>query len=202
MGSPLAYLREYLQVLQSLLWQGEVHHQGRFFTTEVSFSARGQIPVFIAALGPRAFRLAGEIADGALPYLCPLRYLLTTALSALSEGAAAAGRPRPPLVAYVPVVLTRDRATALQVGRQAVAFMTTLPDYRHMFAAAGFSLQEIDGVSDTLVESLLVFGEEDQVKDRLLELLAAGVDELTVDPLAVSDAAQERMRLARLIGQL
>ncbi len=78
--------------------------------------------------------------------------------------------------------------------------MTTLPDYRNMFAAAGFSLQEIDGVADTLVESLLVFGDADQVKDRLLELLAAGLDELTVDSLTVSDAAEERMRLARLIG--
>jgi F420-dependent oxidoreductase-like protein len=202
MGSPLAYLREYLQVLQPLLRQGEVHHHGHFFTTEVSLSARGQIPVFIAALGPRAFRLAGEIADGALPYLCPIPYLLNTALPALSEGAANAGRPRPPLVAYVPVVLTRDRATALQVGRQAVAFQTTLKYYRNMFAAAGFSLQEIDGVSDSLVESLLIFGDEDKVKDRLLELLAAGVDELTVDSLTVSDAAQERMRLARLIGHL
>ncbi len=202
MGSPLAYLREYLQVLQPLLRQGEVHHHGHFFTTEVSLSARAQVPVFISALGPRAFRLAGEIADGALTYLCPIPYLLNTALPALSEGAAAAGRPRPPLVAYVPVVLTQDRATALQVGRQAVAFMTTLKYYRNMFAAAGFSLQEIDGVSDTLVESLLVFGDEDQVKDRLLELLAAGVDELAVDSLTVSDAAEERMRLARLIGQL
>src|SRR6266581_2870035 len=197
MGSPLTYLREYIQVLQPLLWQGEVHHDGHFFTTEVSLSARGQIPVFIAALGPRAFRLAGEIADGALPSLCPLPYLLTTALPALREGAVAAGRPRPPLVAYVPVALTHDRATALQVGRQAGAFMTTLPDYRNMFAAAGFSLQEIDGVADTLVESLLVFGDADQVKDRLLELLAAGLDELTVDSLTVSDAAEERMRLAR-----
>lgn len=134
MGSPLAYLREYLQVLQPLLWQGEVHHHGHFFTTEVSLSARGQIPVFIAALGSRAFRVAGELADGALTYLCPMPYLLSIALSALSEGAAAAGRPRPPLVAYVPVALTRDRATALQVGRRAVAFMTTLPDYRKMFA--------------------------------------------------------------------
>lgn len=202
MGSPLAYLREYIQVLQPLLRQGEVHHHGHFFTTDVSLSARGQIPVYIAALGPRAFRLAGEIADGALPGLCPLPYLLTTALPALREGAAAAGRPRPPLVAYVPVALTHDRATAFQVGWQAFALRTTFTEYRKMFAAAGFSLQEIEGVSDTLVESLLVFGEEDQVKDQLLEVLGTGVDELTVDPLTISDATQERMRLARLIGQL
>jgi F420-dependent oxidoreductase-like protein len=203
MGSPLAYLREYLQVLHPLLRQGEVHHYGHFFTTEVSLAAPGQIPLFIAALGPRAFRLAGELADGALPFLCPIPYLLNTALPAISEGATAAGRPRPPVVAHVPVALTHDRAAALQAERrQDLAFRTTLKPYRNMFAAAGFSLQEIDGVSDTLVESLLVFGDEDQVKDRLLELLGTGVDELWVGPVTVSDATQERMRLARLIGQL
>lgn len=32
--------------------------------------------------------------------------------------------------------------------------------------------------------------------------IALNTDELTVDLMTVSDAAQERMRLARLIGQL
>jgi alkanesulfonate monooxygenase SsuD/methylene tetrahydromethanopterin reductase-like flavin-dependent oxidoreductase (luciferase family) len=71
---PLAYLREYIQVLRPLLQQGEVHHQGRSFTTDVSLSASSQIPILISALGPAAFRLAGEIADGAIPAYCPIPY--------------------------------------------------------------------------------------------------------------------------------
>ncbi len=71
MGSPLAYLREYLQVLQPLLRQGEVHHQGHFFTTEVSRWARAEAPVFIAALGPRAFCLAGKLRMARSPICVP-----------------------------------------------------------------------------------------------------------------------------------
>lgn len=71
-----------------------------------------------------------------------------------------------------------------------------------MFLAAGFSEQEITAVSDSLVESLLVFGDESKIKDRLLELLSTELDELTLGLVPISDPAQEQIRLARLIGQL
>jgi probable F420-dependent oxidoreductase len=202
MKAPLTYLREYAQVLRALLQQGEVHHQGRYFTVDVSLQAASQVPLLISALGPEAFRLAGEIADGVLPFMCPMPYLTTTALSALNTGAAAASRLRPPMVAHVPVAFAENRATALQVGRKAMGFYTTLPSYRNMFVAAGFSEQEITTVSDRLVESLLVFGDESRIRDHLLEQLSSGVDELTITLVPVSDAAQERTRLSRLIGQL
>ncbi len=202
MERPLAYLREYVQVLRPLLQQGEVHHRGRYFTVDVSLQAASQVPLLISALGPVAFRLAGEIADGALPALGPIPYLLNTALPAMRAGAVAARRDRPPVVAHVPIVFTEDRATALRAGRQAMAFPTTLPTYRNMFMAAGFSEQEITAVSDSFVESLLVFGDESKIKDRLLELLSTEIDELTVGIISVADAVQEEARLARLIGQL
>lgn len=53
-----------------------------------------QIPLLISALGEKAFRLAGEIADGAISWVCPVPYLLDTALSALRAGAEAQHRPR------------------------------------------------------------------------------------------------------------
>lgn len=202
MEHPLAYLREYAQVLRPLLQQGEVHYRGRYFTVDASLHASSQVPLLIAALGPRAFRLAGEVADGALPVMCPLPYLLNTALPALSAGAAAAGRERPPIVAWVPIAFTKDRATALQVGRQAMSIYPARPPYRNMFVAAGFSPQEIDSVSDSFIESLLVSGDKSRIQDRLLELLSSGIDELTIELIPVSDADQERTRLARLIGQL
>jgi alkanesulfonate monooxygenase SsuD/methylene tetrahydromethanopterin reductase-like flavin-dependent oxidoreductase (luciferase family) len=199
---PLAYLREYVQVLRPLLQHGEVHHQGRYFTTDVSLQASTLVPLFVSALGPVAFRQAGEIADGAITALCPISYLLDTALPALSAGAAKAGRPRPSIVAHVPIAFTEDRATALQAGRQLMNFFVSLPNYRNMFLAAGFSEQEITTVSDSLVEDLLVFGDESKIKDRLLELLSTELDELTLGLVPVSDPVQEQARLARLIGQL
>jgi probable F420-dependent oxidoreductase len=202
MEPPLAYLREYVQVLRSLLQEGEVHHQGRFFTIDAELAASAQVPLLIAALGPVAFRLAGEFADGALPAACPIPYLLDTALPSLRRGAASVGRERPSVVAHLPVVLTEDRETAFQVGRQAIRFNASLPTYRNMFLAAGFSEQEITTVSDRLIESLIVFGDESKIKDRLLELLETEFDELRISPLPVSDAVQEGIRLARLIGQM
>ncbi len=83
-----------------------------------------------------------------------------------------------------------------------MSFYTTLPACRRMFVAAGYSQQEIDTVSDSFVESLLVFGDESKIRDRLLELLSLGFDDLMIEPVPISDAAQEEKRLARLIGQL
>jgi len=200
--APLTYLREYIQVLRPLLQQGEVHHQGSYFTTNVSLQSSSQVPLLISALGPGAFRLAGEVADGALSFMCPVPYLLNTALPALSAGAEAVGRPRPPVVAHVPLAFTEDRASGLQAGRQAMSFYATRPAYHNMFMAAGFSEQEINPVSDRLIESLLVFGDESKVKDRLLEILSTGIDALAITLIPVSDAVQEGGRLAQLIGHL
>ncbi len=196
----LAYLREYVQVLRQVLHQGEVHHQGHFFTTDASLPASAQIPVFISALGSQAFRVAGEVADGALPYACPIPYLLNTALPAMNAGAAAASRPRPPLVAQVSVAFTEDRAIALEAGRQTLSFAAR--DYRNMFLGAGFSEWEIDTVADSFVEKLMIFGSESKIQDHLQQLLATEIDELAVSLVGVSDPAQEPVRLARLMSQL
>ncbi len=83
-----------------------------------------------------------------------------------------------------------------------MSFYPTRPAYRNMFVAAGFSEQELNAVADSFVESLLVFGDESKIRDRLLELLSTGVDELTISLVPVSDAAQEGTGLARLIGTM
>ena len=83
-----------------------------------------------------------------------------------------------------------------------MSFNASLPTYRNMFIAAGFSQQEITTVSDSLVEKLLVFGDESKIKDRVLEILSTEIDELTIALLPVSDPIREQTRLARLIGQL
>ncbi len=64
------------------------------------------------------------------------------------------------------------------------------------------SEQEITTLSDHLLESLVIFGNESKIKDRLLEILGTEIDELRIAPLPVSDPVQEGIRLARVIGQL
>jgi alkanesulfonate monooxygenase SsuD/methylene tetrahydromethanopterin reductase-like flavin-dependent oxidoreductase (luciferase family) len=106
MPSPLAYLREYVEVV----WEGRVDYQGRFFKVATLIPRPAQIPLLISALGEKAFRLAGEIADGAISWVCPVPYLLDTGLPALQAGAQAQHRPVPPLVAHIPVAMSTDEA--------------------------------------------------------------------------------------------
>src|SRR5260370_31210628 len=92
MPSPLAYLREYVEVMRQVLWEGRVDHQGKFFKVVTSFPRAAQIPLLVSALGEKAFRLAGEIADGAISWMCPVPYFLDKALPALRSGAQAHNR--------------------------------------------------------------------------------------------------------------
>ncbi len=94
MPSPLAHLREYVTVLRAALWQGQVHHQGRFYQVQASLPRTPRTPILISALREKSFHLAGELADGAISWMCPVPYLLEKALPALQAGAAKSGRPR------------------------------------------------------------------------------------------------------------
>jgi alkanesulfonate monooxygenase SsuD/methylene tetrahydromethanopterin reductase-like flavin-dependent oxidoreductase (luciferase family) len=151
-----------------------------------------------------AFQLAGQIADGALTWVCPVPYLLHTGVPALRTSAAAVGRSPPPLVAYVPVAVTEDRRAVLAGGHQMLDFYAKIPFYANMFSNAGFSLTSDQAVPDALVDSLVISGNESIVAARLTELLAAGLDELMVSLVRTTGAGDddEQTRLMQLIGRL
>ena len=79
---PLARTREYVEIVrralarQPLVYQG-THYQlplpdGPGKALKLGFRPpRAEIPIYLAALGPRNLRLAGEIADGWLGIFCP-----------------------------------------------------------------------------------------------------------------------------------
>ncbi len=202
MSSPLAYLREYVEVMRQGLWEGRVDHQGTFFKVATSFPRQAQIPLLISALGEKAFRLAGEVADGAISWVCPVPYLLDTALPALRAGAQAQHRPAPPLVAHIPVAISTDEAAVQAAALPHISFYTKAPFYAHMFAAAGFPVTA-DGTGITaLVKALVVAGNEAQVKKRVRELIASGLDELLLMLVPVADESREREQLIQVIGSL
>ena len=201
MPSPLAYLREYVEVMRQGLWEGRVDHHGRFFKVATSFPRQAQVPLLISALGEKAFRLAGEIADGAISWVCPVSYLLDIALPALRAGAQAQHRPTPPLVAHIPVAMSNDEA-AVQAAQQRFSFYTQAPFYVHMFAAAGFPVAADGTGVDALVKALVVTGNVTQVEKRVRELLASGLDELMLMLVPVADEVREREQLLQVIRSL
>src|SRR5438105_10390420 len=127
MKAPLVYLREYVEVLRRVLWEGRIDHHGTFFNVVFSLPRTAPIPLLVSALGEKAFRLAGEISDGAISWLCPVPYLLNKALPALRAGAEARQRLAPPLVAHTLLAMSTDRAAVRAATRQRALLYTTSP---------------------------------------------------------------------------
>jgi F420-dependent oxidoreductase-like protein len=202
MEAPLDYLREYVGVLRAALWEGQVDHQGRFLTARAKLNSAPRVPLLVSALGEGAFRLAGEVSDGAISWNCPIPYLLDVALPALRAGAQAAGRATPPLIAHVWVALNADAEAVRAAAKQRIGGYASLPFYANMFAAAGYPVQSDGTLGDALIEALVVMGDAEAIAARLHELLAAGLDELLLTMVNVGDSASERTRLFKLVGQL
>ncbi|MGZ3609833.1 MAG: LLM class flavin-dependent oxidoreductase [Ktedonobacteraceae bacterium] len=202
MSAPLEHLREYVDILRAILWQGEVDYHGRFFNVKTTFPRTPRTPILISALRTGAFHLAGEVSDGAISWVCPVQYLLEKALPALRSGAAKGGRPVPPLVAGIPVALSQDRKAVQAAARCQLSRYERLPFYANMFADAGFPIAPDGTMTDALIDSLVVYGDEAAIATRFAELLEAGLDELLVMNVQIADPDIEQVRLSRLIGQI
>lgn len=91
-----ARLKEALQLIEEL-WSGErVTFNGKYYTTEnatIYDLPEQKVPLWVAASGPAATRLAGRVADGFITTSGKPKELYTdTLLPALDEGAHKAGR--------------------------------------------------------------------------------------------------------------
>ncbi len=203
MGTPLNHLREYLTVLRDLLWFGRTDFEGNSYRVHLALppgTVPPRVPILISALRSHAFHLAGEIADGAISWVCPVPYLVNTALPAMRAGADAAGRPVPSLVGHVPVAMHTDQQAVRAAARTQFAVYGRLPFYRGMFADAGFPLGEDGALPDALLDELIVSGEPDAVRARLEAIQAAGVNELIVTHVPVADADAEMAALAAVLA--
>jgi alkanesulfonate monooxygenase SsuD/methylene tetrahydromethanopterin reductase-like flavin-dependent oxidoreductase (luciferase family) len=171
-------------VLRAAVETGAVHHHGDAYRVDLDLAAppaagSGPVPIALAALGPRMFELAGERADAALSWLCPPDYLDAVARPAVARGAAAAGRPAPPIVTHMTAVVAADAAEARQIARPAVTGFARSPAFAAMFAGAGLAPANGDGAPDALVDAVTVHGDEVGLTDRL-GALAERQDELLV----------------------
>ena len=206
MNRPLSYLREHLTILRALLWRGDVAHTGEFFTVKASLpdgAALPRTPLLISALRENAFRLAGELSDGAITWMAPVDYILKTAIPAMERGAEKARRrERPPVVAHIPVAITRDRDAARAAFRTQFPVYAKLPFYAAMFKDAGYPVTMRGEMTDALVDALCVSGNPATVKYRLGQFREAGLDELIVSHVIVKDAAEELEHLSTILADI
>ena len=178
---PLSHLREYLITLRTIFQKGRVDFRGEFVRAKGKLPAPLPTPVLASALGQGAFRMCGEVADGAITWVCPPRYVKTIGLPALWKGADSAGRPPPPVILGVPTLVTEDPQAVHRAVQQQIDPYRRFQFYRDMFEAAGYPPSD-EPLSPSLVDELVVHGSMDQVASRLSEL--ATWSEVMVFPLS------------------
>jgi alkanesulfonate monooxygenase SsuD/methylene tetrahydromethanopterin reductase-like flavin-dependent oxidoreductase (luciferase family) len=142
-------------------------------------------PTFLAALGPKMSRLAGEIADGAIVNMATPAKLAQIA-SLVREGARAAGKDESAaqVVTKVRVTLHADRDRARARLRRLAAFYTVADHYGDMLKSSGFEA-DVRLATSAFATGGLSLAEE-RISDRYLDqlpLIAATSPEELVDRL-------------------
>jgi probable F420-dependent oxidoreductase len=177
---PVAKLRGYLQVIAA--------------TKVRSPSAAEPAPVWIAAHGPALLRLAAELADGANTYLMPLEHT-RTARSILG--------PEKTLNVVQTCCLCDDPESARGVARRALAMYMTLPAYQRRWSALGFDASDFqNGGSDQLIDALVAWGSEKEIRERLDAQLDAGASELAIVPLNPEAPSEPAWPLLEALGSV
>ena len=200
--TPLTNLREYLTIATSLLHHGQVEFDGHHYHAHTTVPlTEPYVPVMVSALRSGSFELCGELADGAISWVCPGDYLRDVALPALQRGAERAGRTPPPLVAHVPVCVHDDSQEAMAAVREQFGRYAQIPFYARMLEAAGFPEVKAGQWSDRMVEAVAIMGDEAKVADRLQAMFDWGAGELLASVVtAGNDKEASRERTLRFIA--
>ena len=165
----------------------------------LSLDPGSPVPIWVSALGPRAMRLAGEIADGVILNWCiPER--IAFARARIAEGAEAAGRDPAEVVVsvYVRSWVGGEEAEAISALRAMAGQYASFPPYRRQFDEMGLGPQaSVAGqahragrpadVPEVLVRAVCAIGND--ARDRVEAFREAGADLPIVYPVATADAA-------------
>ncbi len=201
---PVAEMREYVAIVRAIL-RGEDPPAGEKWRTGfhlIGLDPRPSLPIYIAALSPAMLRLAGEVGDGVVLWLCNPRYIRDVVIPEVTAGRERAGLTLEgfDVVAAVPGALTSDPERAFQAMRGELIPYFGLPFYRAMIERSGFGadIEAFDraggdleamqaAISERFIEELTAIGEEEAVRAGMQRYRDAGASSPCVGPIGKSD---------------
>lgn len=232
-GKQLQRTRDYVAVVRLALTHQVVEYHGQ--TLELPLPdgpgkalkltirpVQKQIPIYLAALGPRNVALAGEIADGWLPIFFSPEH--TSELRApLEEGAVRTGRSLDEfkIAPSVNVMISDDADSARNAMRPMLALYVggmgsrEQNFYNRLVASYGFQeaaakvqdlylagrrAEAMEALPDELIELVCIVGPKDQARDKIRAFRDAGVDTLIVSGMAVD--TESRIEQLKLVAEL
>jgi probable F420-dependent oxidoreductase len=203
---PVAEMREYVATVRAIL-RGEQPPQGEKWRTGFQLAGlepRPDVPIHLAALSPAMLRLAGEIADGVILWLCTPPYIRDVVIPAVREGRERAGKTLAgfDVVPAVPSAVVADPAEAHASLRRELLPYFGLPFYRAMIERSGFddelaafdaAVQRGDGeamqaaISERFLGELAAVGDADTVRAGVERYRSAGATSPCVGPISKTD---------------
>ncbi|OBJ53257.1 LLM class F420-dependent oxidoreductase [Mycobacterium sp. 1423905.2] len=176
-------LREHLTVLRSIFDTGAVDFSGSEISAHPGWPVRvaggTPVPVYVAAMGPKALQVTGELADGTLTYLAGPRTIAEFIEPAITTSAADAGRPKPRIIAQVPALVSDDVGVAKDFAAEQLSFYESIPSYRKVIAREGVAS----------AANLAAVGSAQSVRHQLQSYLDAGATDVVLSMLGWADAA-------------
>jgi probable F420-dependent oxidoreductase len=187
---PLGRIKEYVEVVRKLLAGERVDHDGTFYDVHGYFlmmnNPQPPSPIIIGALNEQMLRAGGEVADG----VC-LNWIGAHAVAdALAQ--VKAGPRETTNACFVRVCVTDDVESVRRWGRREVMSYVTVPAYRKAFGVQGWAdvtakaMELWDGgdrkgaaasLPDEFLDTLVLAGSADDVRQRFEAFRAGGVDE-------------------------
>jgi F420-dependent oxidoreductase-like protein len=189
-GRPVAEMREYVAALRAM-FRGEDPPEAERFPTRFHFlgiEPNPDLPIYVAALSPNMLELAGEVADGAILWLCNPDYIRDVVVPHVREGRRKAGKDLDgfDIVAAVPTAVTEEVDGARATLRADLSPYFLLPFYRQMIERSGYEADV--RLFDEAMERGDASAAAIAISDGFLENLAA------IGPPDIAAAAVERYR--------
>lgn len=193
---PLTAVRESVDIIRQMLAGGDVEFQGKVFgvrSVRMAFRPpRPDPPLILAAVGPKMCQLAGEIADGVYFPQTSTEYVLQ-ARQWVRTGAERAGRDPASIEIGAMIIMSASRnpEQAERAARPLLGLLLTVPEGELILEANGLDpagagklrqalaeggMRAMAGtVTHEMVARLAIVGDPDTCRQRLLDLVEAGV---------------------------
>ncbi|MHA1226405.1 MAG: LLM class flavin-dependent oxidoreductase [Candidatus Hodarchaeales archaeon] len=196
--TPLQRTREYFDILR-LIFSGErVNYAGKIFSLNnfklKSFQVPLDIPLFLAALGPKNVQLAGELADGWFPIWTPFSQI-NTLLKNLKQGLDKRSSTLSQNVNVAPFIITcasDSEKAKLLVKKHIAYYIGGMGDfYNNFMKRLGFEREArnimeawkandrqlaAQYVSDSMIREVVVLGKPEYVEKRFKEIRNMGIN--------------------------
>ena len=218
---PLQRMREYVEIINTLMKGEPLKYSGRLFDLQRGFTLRFQpvrnhIPIYLATLNAKSVKMTAELADGWLPIMIPLEQLKSE-IDNLRQASVTAGRPANAVAVRSPGTITvtsqvdKARAAsasmlAFYIGRMGTFYAAQLTRLGYGEAVeaikeawTGGSRAAGEAVPAQLVDATGCVGSVEAGIDRLQAQEECGVDLHHVNVQVENHKEYERI-LTKLVG--